>query len=274
MAKILKRLFGGEANVRPTAFSGTMYPDDSGEVRTLLSDALASHEMRQPWRAAVVPHSDLSLVADFSAEVWRSAPQKQHRIERYVVVAPAFRIPFRGIGVTSFDAFATPFGEIPIDMQDYAPLEGATMVRLHDEAHRAEPGIELQLPWIQHVAPRARIVPVLVGDASTEDVAWVLDRLVDERSALVVACELSEDLNAEEARSLDTQSMRILEELGDTTFEFGQVSARKPLAALIQLARSRGWTPSITSHTDSHALGGPSERVRGYAAVSMQAEVR
>jgi len=185
-----------------------------------------------------------------------------------LVVAPALRVPFRGAGVSSNDAFETPFGHLEIDHEDYRPLEGSSVVRMQDEAHQVERGIELQLPWISLVAPDVRLIPVLVGDGPADDVAWVLDRLWDEQTALILACELSTDLSSEDAREQDASTVQRIRELDSSGFEFGDVSGRKPLAALLSVCRARGLETRVSSVTHTGELGGPEERVQGLAAIT------
>lgn len=264
MAKILKRLFGGRVDARACSFAGHMYPEGEDELRGLLSGALDSAEASEPWRAAMVPHSDLTLTAELQAPVWKSLPQAK----KVLVVAPALRVPFRGVGVSSKEAFETPLGHLEIDHDDYRPLEGSSVVRMQDEAHRVEPGIELQLPWIKHLAPSARLIPLLVGDGPAEDVARVLDRLWDADTVLVLACELSTDLSADEARTADADTVERIRTLDGSGFDFGDVSGRKPLAALLKLAKARGLSPRVGATTHTGELGGPTERVQGLAAIT------
>jgi len=265
MANLLKRLFSGEADARRPQFAGHMYPDDADELESLLDAALERQSAAGPWRAAIVAHSDVVLTADLHASVWCDAPD----VDVFVVVAPALRVPFRGVGVSSKLAFETPLGSVRVDHDDYRPLEGSSVVRVQDEAHRVEPGIELQLPWIRHVRPGARIVPVLVGDGPAEDVAWALDRLFDDDAALILACELSTDLSAAEAEVHDQETVERIVDLDTTSFGFGDVSARKPLQALLTLARERGLEAACRTSTHTGALGGPDGRVQGLGAFTL-----
>ena len=267
MAKILKRLFGGRVDARPPSFSGLMYPEDPAELERLVSEALADAESVAPWRAAVVPHSDLALTAAMQASIWKDLPE----VEKIMVMAPALRVPFRGVGVISKEGMTTPLGTLEIDHEDYRPLEGSSVVRMQDEAHRVEPGIELQLPWIQARLPDVRVIPLLVGDGPADDVAWVLERLWDDQTALVLACELSTDLSAAEAAARDAETIRRIEALDDSGFAFGDVSGRKPLQALLMLAADRGLEADVRVCTHTGELGGPRERVKGLTAISFDA---
>jgi len=283
MAKILKRLFGGRVDARPPSFSGLMYPEDPAELERLVSEALADAEsvapwraavvphsdlaLTAPWRAAVVPHSDLALTAAMQASIWKDLPE----VEKIMVMAPALRVPFRGVGVISKEGMTTPLGTLEIDHEDYRPLEGSSVVRMQDEAHRVEPGIELQLPWIQARLPDVRVIPLLVGDGPADDVAWVLERLWDDQTALVLACELSTDLSAAEAAARDAETIRRIEALDDSGFAFGDVSGRKPLQALLMLAADRGLEADVRVCTHTGELGGPRERVKGLTAISFDA---
>ena len=67
-------------------------------------------------------------------------------------------------------AWRTPLGDVPIDAELADAVLGLGAPFLVDrEAHRSEHSIEVQLPILQAVAPRARIVPLAVSTGTGDD---------------------------------------------------------------------------------------------------------
>src|SRR5206468_1375246 len=86
--------------------------------------------------------------------------------------------------------FETPLGVAAIDADVAEAIAAATrVVRDHDAAHRSEHSLEMQLPFVQRLAPQARIVPLIMG-YQTGDTAYALGdalaRALAARDAIVL----------------------------------------------------------------------------------------
>ena len=98
-----------------------------------------------------------------SSAAWADA------IRRVVVLAPSHRVPFRGIALSSADVFETPLGDIPVDMLAVKGLTDLPGVLVLDAAFAEEHALEVQLPFLQAVLPDFTLVPLIVGDADSDD---------------------------------------------------------------------------------------------------------
>src|SRR5437867_2402251 len=74
-------------------------------------------------------------------------------------------------------AFATPLGEIPLDLAVMSALEKHRSVAVIPAAHAREHSLEVQLPFLQTVLRDFTLVPLAVGDALAEDTAEILELL-------------------------------------------------------------------------------------------------
>jgi AmmeMemoRadiSam system protein B len=108
---------------------------------------------------------------------------------------PSYYSPLTGIAAPSADAFATPLGEIPVDVAAINALKRADLVHTDDAAHEPKHSLEVELPFLQKALASFRVVPLLVGHAIPHLVARIIKSLTDERTLLVVSTDLSHYLD-------------------------------------------------------------------------------
>ena len=114
--------------------------------------------------------------------------------ERVVLLAPAHYGAFRGASITPVAAYDTPLGPVYLDLETCRRLQTHALFLDAPDAHVREHALECQLPFLQVTLPKARIVPILVGDLKPEDVrtlAGLLEPLLDEQTLLVVSSDFT-----------------------------------------------------------------------------------
>src|SRR5213079_2848725 len=104
--------------------------------------------------------------------------------------------------------FETPFGVAPIDAACAADLSAATrVVREHPAAHAREHSLEMQLPFLQRVAPQTAIVPLVMGWQTADTARALADGLAavlrGRHALLVASTDLSHYHDAATAARLD-----------------------------------------------------------------------
>src|SRR5262245_7185385 len=106
--------------IRPPAVAGLFYPEDPAElerqVRALLEAARAAHAGAPgpPPKALIAPHAGYVYSGPVAASAYVRLDPLRDRVERVLLLGPAHRVPLRGLGVSSADAFSTPIGDIPL----------------------------------------------------------------------------------------------------------------------------------------------------------------
>jgi AmmeMemoRadiSam system protein B len=132
-------------------------------------------------------------------------------LRRIAVLGPAHYVPLAGIAVPAVAAFATPTGEVPVEVHTCAALaERHEWVTVDDHPHLPEHSIEVQLPFLQRMLARGwTCVPLVVGATVPEQVADVLDTLCTSGDMLpVVSTDLSHYLDQASAQRRDRQTAR------------------------------------------------------------------
>jgi AmmeMemoRadiSam system protein B/AmmeMemoRadiSam system protein A len=153
------------AHISP--FAGSWYPENATELERLLDERFAQSCRRTgPFLpgdalAFVTPHAGPAYSGTVAAAVYRAI--RQQRPERIVVLAFPHHASFGGIGIPDVEAIATPLGEVQVD----AGFAGA-FPRVA-EAQVCDHSFEIQLPFLQRAAPRARVSPLYVGHMDADE---------------------------------------------------------------------------------------------------------
>src|SRR2546421_13057025 len=102
----------------------------------------------------MAPHDGLKYAGPVAAHAYRLL--RDRRFDVAVLVGPSHFVGFDGVAIVSSGGFETPFGIAPIDAACASDLFGAApIIREHPAAHAREHSLEMQLPFLQRVAPGA-----------------------------------------------------------------------------------------------------------------------
>jgi AmmeMemoRadiSam system protein B len=232
-------------DARKPAAAGVFYPSEretlANTVHALLESAQAA---RSPSpltsvRAIVVPHGRYDRAGAAMAAAWACVVPRSMRLERVVLLGPAHHIRIVGLAAPFADAFATPLGSVAVDRMAIETARRLPQLFVSDVPHDQEHSLEVQLPFLQQVAPSATIVPLIVGDATTEEAAEVLEALWDDATLAVVSADLSEYYDAQTAERVDERTAHAVEALDRARVDPEQVCGHTALRALLTLAQAR-----------------------------------
>jgi hypothetical protein len=180
---------------RPPAVAGTFYPSDRGALEGMLASFLAPRGRAA--KAILAPHAGYVYSGPIAGSAFAHlAPD----VERVVLIGPSHRVRVQGLVAPGASKLETPLGELEVDMGALRSVGVAD----HPLAHAREHSLEVELPFIQKIAPRAKIVPLAVGLASPQEVGRVLESLWGgPETAIVISSDLSHYLPYCEGRRLD-----------------------------------------------------------------------
>ena len=136
-----------------------------------------------------------------------------------------------------------------------------------DAPHASEHALEVELPFLQTVLVSFQLVPLVVGDATPQDVAHVLRQLWGgPETLIVVSSDLSHYHNYETARRLDLATAAAIERGDWASLGPTQACGCLPLAGLLVEAERRGLKARRLSLCNSGDTAGSRDRVVGYGA--------
>ncbi|MBN2551675.1 MAG: AmmeMemoRadiSam system protein B, partial [Spirochaetales bacterium] len=164
--------------VRPSTIEGIFYPAEKGALSTRLHDLL-NHTDTAPagnLHSIIVPHAAMDYCGSIAAPAYRAAADRD--VDTVVLLGPVHREPEEAVLLPRSQVFQTPLGASAVGERDLENLAAvSTVFRVDDIPHLEEHCLEAQLPFVQHLFPRASIVPILLGRPSRSLVKLVTDAL-------------------------------------------------------------------------------------------------
>ena len=272
---------GMTGKVRKAAVAGSWYPGTSTTLAAAVDRHLANTTRNVPGDlvALIAPHAGLMYSGPVAAHAYRLLLGRQFDVA--VLVGPSHFVGFDGVSVYPSGGFETPFGLATIDEPCAAALLSATpIVKEHPSAHAREHSLEMQLPFLQHLAPGAPIVPLVMG-YQTVDTARALGEalaaVLRGRRALVIAStDLSHYHQAAAAAELDAVVIDCVSRFdADGLQEALRVEPDHacgggPTVAVMRAARTLGARDAVVLHyADSGDVSGDKSAVVGYMAAAL-----
>jgi AmmeMemoRadiSam system protein B len=271
--------------VRRPAVAGTWYPAAAGALAAAVERHLAAADGDAPRDrvadlvAIVAPHAGLMYSGPVAAHAYRLL---RHRpVDLAVLVGPSHFIGFDGVAVYPSGGFDTPFGVALIaDECASALLEASPLVRDHPSAHVREHSLEMQLPFVKHLAPEARIVPLLMGfqtAATAHALGDALSRVLRgrPRTLLVASTDLSHYHDAAAAARLDAVVVDCVSRFDPEALQHAldlrpeHACGGGPTVAVMRAARQLGARHAAVLHyADSGDVSGDKSAVVGYLAAA------
>tara|TARA_R110001583_G_scaffold71050_6_gene200620 strand:+ start:60915 stop:62390 length:1476 start_codon:yes stop_codon:yes gene_type:complete len=260
--------------IRPAAIAGTFYPADAKELRTTITKLMASATTHAPRESApkaiIVPHAGLVFSGAIAADGFATVVPAIHTIKRVVIIGPAHRMAFQGIAAADATAFATPLGTVPVDGAAINSALALPQVQRLNEAHVQEHGLEIELPFIQHLfagQPDVQIVPLLVSRCAAHQIEEVVEKLWGgPETLIVISSDLSHFHDDATARQMDDRTRQLIENFRAEELGFEDACGCLPIVGLLRVARKRGMTVKTLSLQNSSATSGDTSRVVGYGA--------
>ena len=164
----------------------------------------------------VVPHAGYPYSGPIAGEAFSLLAHSNDAPNRILLIGPPHYVPVRGIVAPSSSAFATPLGDVAVDVGAVESLRDAGLVTIDDTPHAPEHALEVELPFLQRVLEDFTIVPLLVDAASPEQVALVIETVLGKRTLLVVSTDLSHYLDYATAERRDLATAGTIERLDYT----------------------------------------------------------
>jgi len=154
---------------RKPIVAGQFYPGryDScaAEINEYLQQRTPGESLPETIVAGIVPHAGWTFSGSLAALVFSAIKQQHEKVHTFVIFGAAHGYFGQSPAVYDKGSWTTPLGEVAIDEElADAVLDSGPAVSDTD-AHSSEHSIEVQVPFIQHLFPDARILPVLVPPA-------------------------------------------------------------------------------------------------------------
>ncbi len=285
---------GGE--VRPPAVAGQFYPESAAilklAIEKFMEDALPP--LAKKPLAIVVPHAGYIYSGQICADGWNQIRGGTYDV--VVIFGTNHTAPgLRKIALYPGGGFRTPLGTAVVDVDLTATLLAASPDCTLDRGpHVREHSIEVQVPFVQVLFPKAKIVAAVAGEADAalfNRFGTALASVLKGRRALIVASsDLSHYPSAADAEIADMNTLEAVTMLDPAALHStirAQMARRipnldtcacgeAPIMAAMVAAKAMGATGGrIVSYAHSGNLPiGERERVVGYGAVVLAVDLK
>jgi AmmeMemoRadiSam system protein B len=272
--------------VRQPAVAGRFYPGNAQRLRAEVETYTAAHadasevpEAKIRALGCVVPHAGYM----YSGHVAGAVYGRLDLPRRLVILCPNHTGMGEPLAIMSQGAWHTPLGDTLIDM----PLANRLMSHMpllaeDSEAHRYEHALEVQLPFLQVLAPGFQFVPIAVGTSNFEVLSAlgvVIGSVIGEasESVLVIA---SSDMNHYESDDVTrVKDRRAIEQmlaldprgLYDIVHQANiSMCGYGPAVVMLTASRRLGAKRAeLVSYATSGDASGDRDKVVGYAGIAV-----
>jgi AmmeMemoRadiSam system protein B len=272
--------------IRKSPIAGSWYPGSAAALTAAVDrhladagDKDAGARLDGNLTAIVSPHAGLMYSGPVAAHAYRLLRDRPFDVA--VLVGPSHFAGFEGVALVPEGGFETPLGVASIDAACAADLRGRSpMVIEHHSAHAREHSLEMQLPFLQRVAPGTPIVPLIMGHQTEETaraLAEALASALEGRKAILVAStDLSHYHDAGEAARLDAVVVDCVAHFDAEglqralTVRPEHACGGGPTVAVMLAAKMLGARDAVVlSRADSGDVSGDKSTVVGYMAAAL-----
>lgn len=261
-------------STRTPAVAGSFYSADAEllreQVESLLDEA-KDESIQGKLKALIIPHAGLMYSGIVAAVAFKllkkQVKEKRINIKRIVIVGPAHTLAFNGSALDDNSYWLTPLGKIAIERLNLKKSAFRTLQYL-SEAHLHEHSIEVQLPFIQVLfKDKVKILPIVAGFVEEEMLAFDLEKLLDEKTLLIISSDLSHYYDYNTAIRIDSGTNKCIVSLNPIALkESGEACGSIGIGALLYLARKLNWKVKLLEYKNSGDTSGSMSQVVGYSA--------
>lgn len=128
--------------------------------------------------------------------------------DRVVLLGPSHHLPMRQVGLTSCQEWATPLGNLSIDLESNSSLaeDSSSFIELIKRADEDEHSLEMHTPYIRKIFNDAnheiQLLPLMIGQVQKSDLKKYANKLMhlflDPRTLFVISsdfCHWGEDFD-------------------------------------------------------------------------------
>jgi len=250
--------------IKEPAVANMFYSGNTEELKAQLKTFAENDENHYEYitRAVIVPHAGLVYSGQLAYE---GINQLDKTIKNIFIFAPAHRVGFKGIALTSYDEWKTPIGNIENNQEVNEWLIKNFEAEIFDEGHKEEHAIEVQVPHIQTIFDDVKIIPVLIGKESPEKITDIISEYYDDKSfGFIISSDLSHFLTDENAKKLDGKTAQMIEAGNVQEFMYEQACGSIGICGLVGFANKRNYSLIRINLINSSLASGDKSRVVGY----------
>lgn len=257
--------------VRPSSHSGSWYPNDIDELKNKIKNYLeeGSKEANtkkipknKSIKAVISPHAGYRFCGPTAGAVYSQINPENY--EKVVIIGPSHYESFKGVLLSSYEYFDSPFGEIKVDKSlNDKLLKNKHFNTANQRVDIQEHSIEMEIPFLKYIFDQKNrkfeIIPMIVGYTNLNDNFEIANALKhfyqDEKVLFVISSDFCHWGNNygylfydnskgeiwESIKFYDLMAIKIMNKFNPKEFEeyfdkYGNtICGRKPISILLSL---------------------------------------
>ena len=268
--------------MRATAVAGYFYPLEAEALATMVSDCMLRAKKYAKETSAfggICPHAGYQYSGTAAAVTYLSIKEME-KAHTVVVIGPNHSGSGSLVSL-SLDEWETPLGVSDNDTVLGKLIQShAKYLDFDENAHMMEHSVEVQIPFIQTLNPKAKVVPICMMDQSlgaSADLGKALFNAISEydKGVVVIASsDFSHYVPPETAKKNDMAAVSFITGLDPEGFQHRAIEhdwsicGHGPIAAVLEyVKRMKCGKGEMLYYTNSGESGGETDRVVGYASV-------
>ena len=260
------------------------------------------YEISSSLKSIIVPHSGLCYGGPVAAKAFINV--NPSLFDRAVILGPSHYEYFQGVGLTSFEKFETPFGDVDVDTETVNKLleNKGNFFSFPKSSDVQEHSIEMEMPFLKYIFDdkNLKIVPMVVGDGNLEKNRklgkYLYDLYEDQRTLFVISsdfCHWGSNFDFtyynkkfptvnQSTEDLDRQALKIIGEKNSKKFDDymkktgNTICGSNPITIILSLIeeyQKNHQDKKITFDTAGYAQSGKIKNINYDSAVSYAAGV-
>lgn len=267
--------------------AGTWYPDKRPELLHTLGQLTTTAVEKyglvadgSQIRALIVPHAGYIFSGAVAAAAFSLI--KQQKIDCVIVLGPSHFADFQGVALPNFTSYQIPLGTLKIDSRVSRLLAKNTLFHKQENAFQPEHSIEVELPFISFFLPQAKIVPLVIGHLTPQEVKTVAQQLktiITPSTLVVISSDLThygesfnytpfkdQDHVIERVMQLDSEILSLIQHKEAEAFAKNMrttgatICGRTGIEILLELIELKTFDPCIVrciAYSSSHEVSPP-----------------
>ncbi|HEY3928509.1 MAG TPA: AmmeMemoRadiSam system protein B [Candidatus Koribacter sp.] len=266
--------------IREPAVAGRFYPGNAAkltsDIRSYTSDAVPE---KLKAIGCVVPHAGYM----YSGHVAGAVYERLDLPKRFVILCPNHTGVGHPLAIMREGAWRTPLGDARVDTAFADALLAAFKLVGEDAtAHRSEHALEVQLPFLQLLAPDFQFVPIAVGTGRFEVLGALgesIGKLIaadGERIMVIASSDMNHYENDADTRVKDSLAIERILALDPAGLhhvvqaENISMCGYGPTVAMLTAAKRLGATRAeLIKYATSGDVSGDRDMVVGYAGIAV-----
>lgn len=279
--------------IRQPVVAGMFYPGDKQMLSEQIDGFLKQAddiEIQGNLKILILPHAGYEYSGKTAAFGFKKLIGQNFKT--VVLIGPSHGDWFSGSSVYQNGVWQTPLGNIHIDSEFATKLisEDETIF-FRKKSHDQEHSLEVMLPFLQKTLKNFKIVPIVMGQPSIENVkilAHSLEKYIDKKTLIIISSDLSHYPEYQTANDIDNKTIESI--LTGSLENFDQSMQKsmnqevqkldttacgaEPIKVGIILANKLGIKNiKLLNYTNSGDITDDHSRVVGYASISFSKSI-